>query len=73
MNSRISITLVFALSAAAPAHASGLWGTDDLDIFDGKWSLGDGHSLVTELQGKGDDFGATRDPFRKGPLGYPFS
>ena len=65
MNSRVAITLLFALSATAPALASGVWGIDDLDVFDGKWRLADGHSFVTELQGKDDDFTSFRDRFRQ--------
>lgn len=65
MTSRVAFTLLFALSATAPAYASGLWGSDDLDVFDGKWTLGDGHSLVTELQGKGDESTASRSHFQQ--------
>lgn len=54
MFARRAFTSLTVLSLAAPAVASGIWGTDDLDVFDGSWNLGEQHSLVTELMGQGE-------------------
>ncbi len=50
---RIAILLFVALSWTAPVLASGIWGGDDLDVFDGRWKLPEHHTLVTELLGQG--------------------
>jgi hypothetical protein len=53
MHRRATIVLLAALAWTAPAFASGSWGGDDLDVFDGRWKLPENHLLVTELHGEG--------------------